>query len=271
MKEKVLILVKTYPTYSKKNFELVCTAGINENGEWRRIYPIPFRELSDIEKYKKYQWVEVDIEKNTSDPRPESYKLVLGSSIKVLGEPLTTNHNWQDRKMLLKKTVVYTKLDEIIHKANKENDLSLCQFQPTEICEFKIEPAEPEWSQDILEQIKRENAQGFLFENMQREIKLVDKLPYKFSYRFKDAVGKEPTLMIEDWEIGSLYWNCLKQANGNKELACQKVKEKYEGFIKNNDVTLFLGTTRQFHGWANDPFVIIGIFYPQKNNQQELF
>ncbi len=30
MKEQILILVKTYPTYSKKYFELVCTAGINE-------------------------------------------------------------------------------------------------------------------------------------------------------------------------------------------------------------------------------------------------
>lgn len=51
MKEELLILVKTYPTLSKKYFELVCTAGINKNGEWRRIYPIPFRQLSDLEKY----------------------------------------------------------------------------------------------------------------------------------------------------------------------------------------------------------------------------
>ena len=57
MKERILILAKTYPTYSKKYFELVCTAGINERGEWRRIYPVPFRSLKEIEQYKKYQWV----------------------------------------------------------------------------------------------------------------------------------------------------------------------------------------------------------------------
>ena len=51
--EKVLILVKTYPSFSKRYFELVCTAGINEQGEWRRIYPIQFRELDDLKQYKK--------------------------------------------------------------------------------------------------------------------------------------------------------------------------------------------------------------------------
>ncbi|MDF1814754.1 MAG: hypothetical protein P1V20_21290, partial [Verrucomicrobiales bacterium] len=47
MKERILITVKTYPTLSTKYAELVCTAGVNENGEWRRIYPIQFRQLAD--------------------------------------------------------------------------------------------------------------------------------------------------------------------------------------------------------------------------------
>ena len=40
MKEKILILVKTYPSLSKKYQEIVCTAGINKRGEWRRVYPM---------------------------------------------------------------------------------------------------------------------------------------------------------------------------------------------------------------------------------------
>jgi len=28
--------------------------------------------------------------------------------------------------------------------------------------------------------------------------------------------------MIEDWELGALYWNCLKKANGNEQEACQR-------------------------------------------------
>ena len=75
MKEKILITVKSYPTLSKKYAELVCTAGVNETGQWRRIYPVQFRQLNIEEKYKKYQWIEVELKKSTSDSRPETYQV----------------------------------------------------------------------------------------------------------------------------------------------------------------------------------------------------
>jgi len=37
------------------------------------------------------------------------------------------------------------------------------------------------------------------------------------------------------------------------------------------DLYLFLGTTREFHGRAPNPFVIIGVFYPPIERQQRLF
>lgn len=33
--------------------------------------------------------------------------------------------------------------------------------------------------------------------------------------------------MIEDWEIGALFWNMLEKSNGDEEVACEKVKQKY--------------------------------------------
>jgi hypothetical protein len=39
-KEKILITVKAYPTLSGKYGELVCIAGIREDGSWVRIYPM---------------------------------------------------------------------------------------------------------------------------------------------------------------------------------------------------------------------------------------
>lgn len=83
---KVLISVKTYPTLSAKYDELVCTAGFREYGTWIRIYPIPFRQRSYNEQYKKYDWIEVDLVKNEMDFRPESYRpKTLDSEIKVTG------------------------------------------------------------------------------------------------------------------------------------------------------------------------------------------
>lgn len=83
---KVLITVKTYPTLSSKYKELVCTAGFREDGTWVRIYPIPFREKSYDQQYRKYDWIEVDLVKNQKDFRPESYCPVkLDAEIKVIG------------------------------------------------------------------------------------------------------------------------------------------------------------------------------------------
>ena len=76
-------------------------------------------------------------------------------------------------------------------------------------------------------------------------------------------------MMIEDWEIGQLYWNTLRASNSEEE-AVQKVRQKYfDTFIK-KDLYLFLGTTREWHGRGKNPFVIIGVFYPDFQNQTEL-
>lgn len=268
MKEEILVLVKTYPTFSKKYFELVCTAGINKQGEWRRIYPVPFRSLDEEEQYKKYQWIEVDLEKSTDDSRPESRK--LQGEINVL-DFLPTDNYWIARKEALESIRVYENLDEIIEKAKVKNELSLCRFKPTKILELKVkEVEEREWSENIRQAVERANRQKSLFKDMDRQIKLAKKLPYKFSYSFVDDVGRESTLMISDWEIGQLYWNCLKDANNNEKIACQKVREKYEGFLTKNDITLFLGTTWEYHKRSPNPFIIIGVFYPLKTNQPDL-
>jgi hypothetical protein len=95
---------------------------------------------------------------------------------------------------------------------------------------------------------------------------LVKKVPYKFFYKFSDDTGRESCLMIEDWEIGQLYWHCLESSKNNEEIALEKVKHKYLTEFQKRDLYLFLGTTRQFHGWAKNPFVIIGVFYPPYSN-----
>lgn len=270
---KVLITVKTYPTLSKKYDELVCTAGILDDGGWVRVYPLPFRKLDYENRYKKYQWMEVPLIKNESDPRPESYKITNISQVKLLGEPIGTKQEWAERKnIIFGNNSVYSDLADLIEKANN-NELSIAIFKPTEILDLVIEETEREWSSESLELLKAKASQLSLFqteEELKREFLIVDKLPYKFSYRFLDCNGKESTLMIEDWEIGMLYWNCLKKTKGNEGEALELVKNKFINEFSNKDLFLFLGTTRQYHGWAKNPFVIIGVFYPPIDNQVPL-
>jgi hypothetical protein len=267
---KVLITVKTYPSLSKKYDELVCTAGFREDGSWIRIYPIQFRKKSYDEQYRKYQWIEIDLEKNTSDFRPESYRPHSHeTTIKILGDIPPDKDSWHDRRKIVL-TNVYSDITQLIKDAkNKNICCSLAVFKPTQIIDFKYEETTRNWSQDKLEILKQLN----LFEKTtSTEAHIVKKLPYKFSFKFRDSIGVLCSLMIEDWETGQLFWNCLKRNNGNEIKACEDVKKKYfDDFAKTKDLYLFLGTTKIHHFRAPNPFIIIGTFHPKHETQLKLF
>ena len=266
-KKKKLVTVKTYPTISKKYDELVCTAGFDEDGNWIRIYPIPFRKLDYVHRYKKYQWIEMDLIRNKSDFRPESYApkdINSNDVITFLGE-IGTEDNWYLRKKMVLRDVE-NDISLLIAKAkNKDSYKSLAVFKPTKIIDFVCEPVEKEWSEKQKAALKQEK----LFDKKSK-LEIVKKLPYKFSYTFCDVNGKESTLMNEDWEIGALFWNCLEKNHGDEHAACEDVRKKYwDDFAKTKDLYFFLGTTKLNQLRAPNPF-IIGTFHPKKDLQSKL-
>ncbi len=268
---KVLITVKTYPTLSTKYDELVCTAGFREDGTWIRIYPVQYRQRAYNEQYSKYQWIEIDLVKNEKDFRPESYRPVKHETeIKILNKIEPDGDSWADRrKIVLNK--VYTNLEKLITEAKDRSICtSLAVFKPQAVIDFIIQPEEREWDKDKLDLLRQAN----LFDAAANDkFEVVRKLPYKFSYKFVDEMGKQSTLMIEDWEIGQLYWNSLRRSEGDEVKACEDVRKKYfDDLAKTKDLHLFLGTTFQFHVKnAPNPFIIIGTFYPKVQTQFTMF
>ena len=269
---KVLITVKTYPTLASKYDELVCTAGFLEDGSWIRIYPIPFRKLDYDNQYKKYDWIEIDLIRNTSDFRLESYRPVsIDKPPNIIGH-IGTDGYWQLRKKIVLKKV-FTDLNHLFDEAKDDKKYtSLAVFKPAEIHDFIYEPVEREWNKGKLAKLNARAKQYSLFAKSDNPFEVVRKLPYKFSFVFSDITGKARTVMIEDWETGQLYWNCLKRHGGNEGKACEDVRKKYfDDFSKTKDLYLYLGTTREFHLIAPNPFVIIGTFHPKKKIQLDLF
>jgi hypothetical protein len=99
MKERLLVLAKATPEISSKYEHFVCVAGITESGEWRRIYPIPWKIFgkSSYKNFKKKSWIEYELESEVpSDHRPESRKIKY-DSIVPLGRA-----KYQDIEGLLK-------------------------------------------------------------------------------------------------------------------------------------------------------------------------
>lgn len=266
-RKKVLITVKTYPTISTKYKELACTAGLLEEGSWIRLYPIPFRLLEDKNRYAKYEWIEADIERNDADPRPESYRVLNTDEIKVVSK-LGTERDWEARRRLvLDCGKVYTNLTELIQGAHN-NTISLATFKPSRILDFQSEKTEAQWPADKLEVVLASMNQGNLFkEHTIEDFKLIPKLPRKFYYKFEDDSGRVSRLMIEDWEIGALYWNCVHK--DGEQAALKRVREKFfHDIAETKDLYLFLGTTREWHvRRALNPYVIVGVFYPPHAKQ----
>lgn len=259
-KIKVLIAVKTYPTLSSKYEELVCTAGFREDGSWIRLYPVPFRKLDYAGQYKKYEWIEIDVVKNERDFRKESYRPINIDVQPQVLDLIDTSNNWEKRKEFVLKNIYYD-LELLINEAKDEKiATSLAVFKPTKILDFYAKESEREWDKDKLSQLQ----QGNLFEEKPSGgAQIVKKLPYTFHFKFQDIKGKESNMMIEDWEVGALFWNCLRRY-GNEETAIEKVRAKYfDDFAKTKDLYFFLGTSLVSHARKfNNPFMIIGTFHP---------
>lgn len=272
-KARVLVTVKTYPIPSGKYGELVCTAGLVDGEKWIRIYPIPLSFLSNDKKYPKYSWIQLDLVRDTKDFRPESYRPLEGidEDIQVIGK-IDTANRWANRKKFVLKEV-FTSMDELIGLAKSDQRKSLATLKPKELIDFVIESKERQWREKWLAQAKQGNIFTLDSKGEGKERTLVRALPFKYSYSFLSEGDSKPRkLMIEDWEIGALYWNCIKQTNGDEQAANELVRQKYfDEFGQQKDVYLFLGTTKKNHNVALNPFVIIGVFYPPKEPQIRLF
>ncbi len=159
MRTKVLITVKAYPALSKKYNETVCTAGITEEGKWIRIYPIPFRQLDYDNQFRKYEWIELDLERNTSDFRPESYrpKNFMLNDLISYGILKADGNAWVERRKYVLKNI-YTNLEQLIAEAkNKDICTSLAVFKPTKIIDFIYQETDREWKKEKIDFLKTKN------------------------------------------------------------------------------------------------------------------
>ncbi len=261
MKKRVLITVKTYPNPSKSYQETVCTAGIDEDKNWIRIYPINFRAMPIEQQYRKFQWIEVDLIKTTGrDFRPESYhlgdfneKIVKGDFIK----------SWDIRNEYMLNQV-YDSIKSLLADASEPSNISLATYKPGEIIKAHYEADGKDWDKGQADYF----SQMSIFDG---EHKPVRKLPYKFKYEFLDGQGTRHDMQILDWEIGALYWNCMKNSTDEQQ-ACNKVIEKLHTIANSKDLYFILGTTLEHHQRRmNNPFTIVGLYYPPHDAQLTIF
>ncbi len=253
---RVLITVKTHPIPSSKYDELVCTAGVTPTGEFIRLYPINFRDLPYSKQYRKYQWIEIKAEKHRGrDVRKESYR-PDSDSIRILGDPISTRRDWSERSNYVLRNVARSM--EELRDLQEEDNTSLGIFRPREVLDLEITQDDPEWK----EEFKHALAQARLWETRTVSREPPRKVPYKFHYHFMcdDPRCKGHRMMIEDWEVGALFWR-LVDGGATQEEAATKVKEKFLDELcgAKKETYFFVGTILAHpKSW-----VVIGVYYPK--------
>jgi hypothetical protein len=258
--KKALIVVRTYPTPAKQGVEVSCTAAITDDGEWLRLFPVPYRFLTPDKRFRKYQWIEVSVSKPSKDTRRESYK-IENDSIAITSEPLSTDQGWKARKDIVFPLKSHC-LCCLKQARNANGFPTLGLFRPRVIESLAIEPEDnPTWTDAELELLK----QGTLFgQGPKAEL---EKVPYRFRYAFRCEHDECPghNLICTDWELGES-WRDWKDRYGEKWQ--EKFKQRYEQeMIEKNDTHFYVGTLHRNPG----SWIIVGLFYPPKPVELPLF
>lgn len=256
-RQKVLIVVRTYPAPANKGAEVSCTAAISEEGEWRRLFPIPYRLLDPDKKFHKYQWIEADLIKASSDTRPESFHPNL-DSIRILSE-VDTRSGWQLRKNVLA-PLIRPSLCSIQAARDANGFPTLGIFKPKQIKRLVIQKEDEEWTPEDLAKLGQLN----MFVDAPEEP--LEKIPFRFSYEFtcQDVGCHGHKLMCSDWEMAQTFRRWRNDYGDGWKKAFRQRWER--DMIEKYDTHFYVGTV---HGHPN-AWIIVGLFYPPKNPQSAL-
>ena len=251
--KRILMTVKTYPTPSKNYVETVCTAGITEEGNWIRLYPVKFRHLSENQKFGVFTWITAQVTKTDGrDKRPESYRIETDSI--CIDRKLDPQKDIEEKLRYLRPLIKYS-VDEIDLEYQKDMT-SLALLKPKCMDDFIIERHEtPDWTDEELTKLNQMDL--FAKEDDRKALK---KVPYRFFAYFhchdKNCPGHRK--MITAWDFNWSYF--IYRLNYSTEnIALQNLKEAWmKKFTEDKDGYLFLGTTHPYPS-----FITIGYFsYP---------
>ena len=249
--EKLLILANTYPTPSQKHRETNCVAAINEQGNIRRLFPIPYRLLDGEGQFHKWEWIGASIQRANGDQRPESHRIDIDNIRRGYGQ-ISTKNQWNERLRWLRPHILDS--FSILEQRRQVTGETIGALGPVKLLGLEIvAEREPEWTEEEIIKLSQDG----LFDSPEiQSRKLLRKLPYRFYYQYEIG-GEINKHLITDWEAGTLYWNCVQRYGPKWE---QYLRQKLEVEFSQKDLVLILGTVHRFP----DQWLIISLVYPPK-------
>lgn len=253
----MLITVKASPQPSAASGDTVCVAGVELDGDHPvgliRLYPVPFRYLDGDQRFVKYQVVDVRVERNAKDPRPESHRVDITSFHLgvVLGD-------WSRRTPYVEPLVTTSMCRVLTAVRDDPNAASLAVIRPAEIIGLRIKPHEG-WTPAQQRTLDGWVNQTDLFDDVPRTA--IEAPPFKVWYRYRcgDARCGTHEQGILDWELTALQRRF--SANGEERLRAV-IEERFLTMMcaPGRDPAFFVGN--QAEPTKRRTFSVLGTYYP---------
>jgi len=252
--KRILILGMTYPSYSSKYVENVCTGGLEEDtGRLVRIHPVPARYLEPQYRFKKFQWVQAQVTKHPSDPRPESLRVKPES---IEPQEVLPPKQVAVRKRLIESSPHMIKSVEELRERWKQNGTSLGAIKPKEILGIRLVPRPASERTEWVAKEKMLLSQGNLLERPPKPLDFPD-VSFKVEWQCDDARCEGHEMGMLQWGLHELYRK-YKTDPDRDAIVTAKMKEQLD--LKKRDVFLFLGNFRATM-WN---FGLMDCFSPEK-------
>lgn len=223
---RVLILVKALPNPSQKYGETVCCAGVTVEGQWKRLFPVRFRQLKEAQ-FQRWDWVQFDYRRPRSDNRPESChvyedRLTVTNTLKRAAE----------RAALLNPII----LPSTAEAAARGQSLALIRPQAPRFRARRKPWAIVEAEREAYK--KAAQQKSFLDE----ELAAIEPVPFEFTFTWSDADGRH-TMRCGDWETTAWFWRRRHDIGEGKAL--EEMYGRYNEEYPKKGVVFALGTMKK--------------------------
>lgn len=248
---RAVVLVKAAPQASGAHGETVCVAALDEYGNWHRLYPVNFRDLTQHQRFGRWDNIEFKwrLPEVAKDRRVES-KRVQQDSISIVGEL-----KQKARTQFLERAIIDSRTSA--YKSGK----SLALIRPRNpVFAFKRRTSDE--MAKLVKGYDEINASPSLFGTS--TIAPREPAPYEFSYKYEDGDGPHDQ-RCHDWEVEQTFLK-WRDAYGEQR-ALSEMSGVFGEEYPRKGMVLALGT----HGQRNWQWMIIGIIRLDEITQPGLF
>lgn len=263
---QALILVKAAPVLTSQLQESMCVAAmtLDDAPRWVRLHPVPFRDLGDDSRFRKYQQITARVKRSRSDRRPESWTPIEGSI--QLGETIGTSHGWSRRRELVAQLGDRTMCDLVAanRSGSGPDTPSLAVVRTADAPELLIDERDVEQLDTWRRRADAIAAQPSLFDDPSAPKPAFEVIPWRFRYHYRCLApacnGHKQTIV--DWEAVALYRNIRGERDWREKLRQKFIDELW---APERETVLFVGNMEQYP-WN---FLILGIFWPPRGGLQQ--